>query len=195
MVTTLIYFFADASQRSSPINPSSSMQNFWHGNVETSTDTLVPVVESNVKDDSIIISPTSIDDITVLPKSTDQLNGSSAVTRNGDLKPRILPEVHCGTKPKSSWQLSNYGNGHSVDDSIVIQPEHQRMNITNGSNARFDNGVGSNGVNPTSGSTSGFTAAPSSLYRRRKNSSNSRQSPLDMVSPNNGHTGRSANGR
>lgn len=181
---------------SSPINPaSSSLQNFWHGSVETSTDTLVPVIESHSNGEPIVISPSSIDDITVLPnKSIDLLNGSVAMLqKNGELKTRILPEVHYSSKLKTISQA----NGQTMDDSIVIQPEHQRMNISNGTQLRNDIQTNAN-ANFTSAFTT--TAAitsnhPASLYRRRRNSSNSRQSPLDLMSPNGMPSHRPTNGR
>lgn len=186
----------DTSLSSSPINPaSSSLQNFWHGSVETSTDTLVPVIESYSNGEPIVISASSIDDITVLPnnKSIDLLNGSVAAStpKNGDLKARILPEVHYSTKLKMIMQA----NGQTMDDSIVIQPEHQRMNISNGAHLRNDIQTNSN-ANFSSAFTPTTTNQPAaSLYRRRRNSSNSRQSPLDLMSPNGLPAHRATNGR
>lgn len=162
--------------------------------METSTDTLVPVIESYSNGEPIVISPSSIDDITVLPnKSVDLLNGSigTSTAKNGDLKVRILPEVHYSTKLKAIQPA----NGQTMDDSIVIQPEHQRMNISNGANLRNDIQTNSN-ANFSSAFTTTTTNQPAaSLYRRRRNSSNSRQSPLDLMSPNGLPAHRATNGR
>lgn len=176
------------------MNSAAALHNFWHGNVETSTDTLVPVIESHPNGGSIVISPSSIDDLPVLPKPNDLVNGSSAlppllIHRNGDLKPRILPEVH-HTSSKlraapSNTTANNINNGNSqtMNDNVVIQPEYQRMNI---------NGAGN--VNLNAFNATAAAAHSSSLYRRRRNSSNSRQSPMDLISPN-GVSHRPANGR
>lgn len=126
----------------------------------------------------------------------------------GDVKSRILPDVHYGNKTKTAQYMATdkYGNGQ-MDDSIIIQPEHQRMNITTTAtiiptNSNVQSNINSNNIivnnnnafgAGAAGSSSGG-AGPSSLYHRRRNSSNSRQSPLDLVSSN-GLPHRVANGR
>lgn len=167
------------------------MQNFWHGNVETSTDTLVPVFDSYPNGDAIGISSTSSNDVTVLSQNPDLLNGSITALRSGDPKPRILPEVHYSNKTKTATVGFNHGYNQAMDDSILIQPEHQRMNIsaTNVQPCSNGNANLSIGINTAFGGTHA-----SSIYRRRRNSSNSRQSPLDVTSPN-GLQHRTMNGR
>lgn len=85
----------------------------------------------------------------------------------------VLPEVVNGGSNSScrgkSWSTSN-----SMDESILIQPEHQRMEILNG--GRMVDNV-SNIINTTSS------------HRRRRNSSNSRQD----ISPNKQINGRFVN--
>lgn len=71
----------------------------------------------------------------------------------------LLPQIHSNgsmNRPKSS--LANHQNS-SMDESILIQPEFQKMEITNG--GRMDTGI-----NTIFGTTSS--------HRRRRNSSNSR---------------------
>lgn len=159
------------------MNRAAALHNFWHGNVETSTDTLVPVIESHPNGETIVISPSAIDDLPALPRTDELLNGTASIQRNGDVKPRILPEVHHHASSKSKSSAMANGNGHLLNDSN----DHQRM--------------GSNGASNSSAfNVSAAAANQASLYRRRRNSSNSRQAPLDLMSPN-GLPQRSANGR
>lgn len=88
---------------------------------------------------------------------------------------RVLPDVHGSSKSKP------YSNGslltNALEDSILIQPEQQCMDISNGT--RHDP------IPPsiTSSTTTPATAIPngnanhSSLYRRRQNSLNSKSPP------------------
>ena len=167
------------------------MQSFWHGNVETSTDTLVPIVETNTTDDAVVPSTSMNGIASTITNSIDHCNGrtptSTSVARSCDTtraSQRILPEVHGGIKPKI-W--STIGpSASSMDESIVIQPEYQRMDITNGfasANSRFENNV-------TQTTPNNFGK---SFHRRRRNSSNSKQS-MDVTSPN-GMPHRTFNGR
>lgn len=159
------------SQTNSP-TPSAVAQNLWHGSVETSTDTLVPIEQYTLTSDSIKSSapitsttPTTnghdnvhCDDVDDNVNSNLDLNNQKLHKPNSDFRNVIIPEVH-GVKPKS-WTGSNQ---ISMDESILMQPEHQRMEILN--NGRQEN------TNTTSS------------YRRRRNSSNSRQdtSPNKLV--------------
>lgn len=153
-------------------------QNLWHGSVETSTDTLVPIEQYTLTTDSITSPATNVsetptvttnghnnhyDDIVDSGNSNVDLNNSKLNKPNSDSRNVILPEVH-GVKPKS-WTGSNQV---SMDESILMQPEHQRMEILN--NGRQEN----------------IPINSMSTYRRRRNSSNSRQE----TSPN-----KFANGR
>ncbi len=185
--------FSGTSQSNSP-TPSTRAQNLWHGSVETSTDTLVdsssivPIEQYTLTTDNITsthASNVSETPTTQMATTTTTTNGHSAnhcddivddVNSNIDFnnlklnKPNseaaarnvILPEVH-GVKPRS-WTGSNQ---ISMDESILMQPEHQRMEILN--NGRQENVVPTNPM--------------STAYRRRRNSSNSRQetSPNKLV--------------
>lgn len=152
-------------------------QDLWHGSVETSTDTLVasstlvPIEQYTVTADNVASSASSAtattsnghnhcDDLVDDVNPNIDLNNSKLYKPNMDTRNVIVPEVH-GVKPKS-WTGSNQV---SMDESILMQPEHQRMEILN--NGRHEN-VPTNSV---------------STYRRRRNSSNSRQetSPNKLV--------------
>lgn len=171
-----LFLSPDASQSNSP-TPSTVAQNLWHGSVETSTDTLVPIEQYTLTTDGITTSaanaserPTATtnghivhcDDIVDNVNANLDLNNSAKLTKavNSDARNVILPEVH-GVKPRS-WTGSNQA---SMDESILMQPEHQRMEILN--NGRHEN----------------IPTNPLSTYRRRRNSSNSRQetSPNKLV--------------
>lgn len=90
--------------------------------------------------------------------------------------------------------VTNHINNQTMDDSIVIQPEHQRMNITSATNVQpYSNGSDNLNIAIASSTSFGSTHT-TSINRRRRNSSNSRQSPLDVTSPN-GLPNRSMNGR
>ncbi|KAJ6636385.1 Myotubularin-related protein 3, partial [Pseudolycoriella hygida] len=159
----------DSSATSSPV-----AQNLWHGSVETSTDTLVPIEQYTLTNADSITSATNAsepaktnghtstnihsDDIDSVNVNLD-LNNSRLHKPNTDSR-IILPEVH-GVKSKC-WTSSNQA---SLDESILLQHEHQRMEILN--IGRQDN----------------FTTNPISANRRRRNSSNSRQetSPNKLV--------------
>lgn len=153
-------------------------QNLWHGSVETSTDTLVPIEQYTQTTDNITTPATNV---SVSPSTSSATNGHNIIhcddnvddvnanldlnnsklhKPNSDSRNVILPEVH-GVKPKS-WTGSNQV---SMDESILMQPEHQRMEILN--NGRQEN----------------IQTNPVSTYRRRRNSSNSRQetSPNKLV--------------
>ncbi|XP_037035625.1 myotubularin-related protein 4 isoform X4 [Bradysia coprophila] len=171
----------NTSQSNSP-TPTTVAQNLWHGSVETSTDTLVesstlvPIehytlttdnIASSASNSSVTPAATSnghsnnhCDDIVDDVNSNLDLNNSKLHKPNSDSRNVILPEVH-GVKPKS-WTGSNQV---SMDESILMQPEHQRMEISN--NGRHDN----------------LPSNPVPTHRRRRNSSNSRQetSPNKLV--------------
>lgn len=165
---------SDTSQSNSP-TPLTVAQNLWHGSVETSTDTLVPIEQNTLTTDSITSSATNAsematattnghnmncDDIVDNVNPNLDLNNTKLHKPNSDARNVILPEVH-GVKPKC-WTGSNQV---SMDESILMQPEHQRMEILN--NGRQEN----------------IPTNPLSTYRRRRNSSNSRQetSPNKLV--------------
>lgn len=133
----------------------------WHGNIETSTDTLVPneLIEEQICSEL----------------SAAVISDSNESTENGidhfiNSRSRVLPEVHTRSKP-----LLN-GNASLMDDSILIQPEQQRMEIFNGN--RLDYNQMST---PLPNGNSNGTTMP--LYRRRRNSFNSKAPPsfVDMT--------------
>lgn len=156
-------------------------QSQWHGNIETSTDTLVPVIESlnSLNDEQNNLNQRSSNYIDENSKSILTENGfestATTITANTVASQQrthqILPEVHASLKTKifTNGIVANLANA-SIDESITIQPEHPRMNITNGMYS--DNSVKHNNTSSAVNLTNGSAA----LYRRR-NSSNSRQPP------------------
>lgn len=147
---------------------SSSPSNQWHGNIETSTDTLVPVIDSlnNFGDENHFKRPETVADTNTIRATQSTENGfDTAESFSSQRMRQTLPEVHSNGKPKP------FTNGFATlktatnDESISIQPEHHRMNISNGL-AHFDSTVNS--------LPNGNANAP--LFRRR-NSSNTRQPP------------------
>lgn len=140
----------------------------WHGNIETSTDTLVPVIESTQSGDALGIDTPSKSKFYLTDSLIDDTIGSNNdIPRNGEY---VLPsELGIVAKPlKSIW--SNGVPTH-MDESILIQPEYQRMDIVNGS--RSDSATTMNGI-----------GMQMPLHRRRRNSSNSKQPTVDVISPN-----------
>lgn len=136
------------------LSSSPNVQSQWHGNIETSTDTLVPVIESaNQEINEISYSKPAVDN-ELLPENSDRPSFNFYRSRNS-------PDMYNNLKMRQP-------NGSPVmDDSILIQPEQQCMDITNGNQsvtgsvAYMPNG---NANNP-------------SLYRRRQNSFNSKAPP------------------
>lgn len=78
---------------------------------------------------------------------------------------RIVPEVHSNSKAKT-WPTNHSNSTNSIDESIIQQLEHQRMENTIENNNTV-----------TQNLTNDFNGLP--LYRRRRNSSNSRQPMFD----------------
>lgn len=149
------YLHLDTSPlSSSPLNA----QLQWLGNVETSTDTLVPeLVEEKIRTE---IS-TSL--MTNSKESSSSENGiEMAVDRN-----RSHLMLDSDTKSKT---LSNGSSHTAMDESILIQPEQQRMEIFNGNRTEPYHSV-STAIVPN-GNANGNV----SLYRRRRNSFNSKAS-------------------
>lgn len=169
-------------------------QSLWHGNIETSTDTLVPVIESNHSTDSgshcVDITSNKLY-TTTSSLIDDATNCSGFIQRNiNDSRPtRGQPpsppsDIPIAVKPsKNVWT-----NGGSVlmDESILMQPENQRMDICNGSRTdggtppmtmppMIMNGVGIGGGGAPTSSSSSSSSSQIPLHRRRRNSSNSKQ--------------------
>lgn len=174
-------FFIDTSPiSSSPLN-AQAMQ--WHGNVETSTDTLVPV------DDRISCEPSTAFATTKVNESTAYENG---VEVTGDSSRSLHQHQHNQLISKisalKSKTLPTCGIQSAMDESIFIQPEQQRMEITNGHLSDA-----SQTCNTTASVPNGTANVSSaSLYRRRRNSFNSKPPPyIGDVSTAISHTHRS----
>lgn len=168
-----LYLRLDTSPlSSSPMNA----QIQWHGNIETSTDTLVPeLVEEKIR------SEMSISAMSNSKESSSSENGiEMSVERH---RSHFLPDVH------NKFKTLPNGSLHSaMDEIILIQPEQQRMELFNGNR-------------PDSSQTMSIAAMPNGngnvpLYRRRRNSFNSKPPPCiadiqstpymrsDSISPN-----------
>lgn len=150
----------------------------WHGNIETSTDTLVP----ELLDEKLGIER-STSALSNSKESTSSENGIEMSTER--YRSHIMTDVYIKSKPLPNGNLEN-----TMDESIVIQPEQQRMEIFNG-NRNDSNQLMSTTIVPN-----GNTNTNLSLYRRRRNSFNSKPPPCitdttsspyirsDSISPN-----------
>lgn len=162
---------SDTSQNNSPINSLTTTQAFWHGSVETSTDTLVPVVETAHANhyDSVDSTKANTFNRSLADESNkdcvqDYLPLIDSMCRSTDTR-RILPKVHNSSNNSNkvkAWSTSDSNNTNSIDESIIQQLENQRMEST------IENNI------VTQNSTNDVP-----LYRRRRNSSNSRQPIID----------------
>ncbi|GAB0094965.1 myotubularin-related protein 3 [Sergentomyia squamirostris] len=142
-------------------------QNPWHGSVETSTDTLVPVVEHQPLPhrqfiiNGAITNHTNVSEIdNVNGASSARIPGSSVQPSQATMIPlagrvKNLPEVHSRQRLVTLQQQFPMID---IDESIQIHPEFQRLDLTN---MRLD----SNNYGNT-----GYTSS----HRRRRNSSNSK---------------------
>lgn len=143
-------------------------QSLWHGNIETSTDTLVPVTESTQCGDGLSEDTTSKLCMNATLIEDVGSNGAD-VHRNNDIRSRVLSPSGMSTVAKPSKGVWSNGGPTYMDESILMQPEHQRMDIANG--GRSDGAVTINGIGMH-------------VHRRRRNSSNSKQPTVDVISPN-----------
>lgn len=165
-------------------------QSQWHGNIETSTDTLVPVetLSSELPEEQIRCELSTAVTAAQSKESTPNENGIGLYGNNGDCnRSRILSEIH--TKSKA---LPNGNPFCAMDESILIQPEQQRMEILNGN--RNDSNQLMSATAPVPNGNGIVTTM--SLYRRRHNSFNSKPPPCiadmqtmsnvrsDSISPN-----------
>lgn len=151
---------------SSPLNA----QTPWHGNIETSTDTLTgDTLVPEMYQEQICTELSSAEN----SNAKDLLSSENDVEQCGDhFRSRIWPEL-----PSKSKTLPNgCSPSLAMDDSIFIQPEQQRMEISNGN--RYD----SNQFVSTAPVPNGTMP----LYRRRRNSFNSKPPPpiVDTASIN-----------
>ncbi|XP_059612654.1 myotubularin-related protein 4 isoform X4 [Phlebotomus argentipes] len=139
-------------------------QNPWHGSVETSTDTLVPVVEQQPLPHRqfIINGAVSHGNSDEMENTNGSMMRGSGCTNEITMMPQIigrvvknLPEVHNRQRLAALQQQYPMID---IDESIHIPPEYQRLDLTN---IRGDSNSYGNV----------YTAATS---RRRRNSSNSK---------------------
>ncbi|XP_055676615.1 myotubularin-related protein 4 isoform X1 [Lutzomyia longipalpis] len=145
-------------------------QNPWHGSVETSTDTLVPVVEHQPLPHRQFIINGAVSHASVgeMDATTNgsliRGTGNHIFTSEVTIAPQMgrtknLPEVHNRQKLVMPQQPSHPISGGDIDESIHIHPEYQRLDLTN---VRLDS---TNYGNPIYNN---------STNRRRRNSSNSK---------------------
>lgn len=168
------FYSTDTSPLSS--SPMSALQSQWHGNIETSTDTLVPVdtLSSEFAEEQICSElSTAVINSHLKESSIPSENGIESYSRS-----RILPEIPIKSKP-----LPNGNTFSAMDESILIQPEQQRMEITNWN--RTDTNQLISTTAPVPNGNGIVTTMP--LYRRRHNSFNSKPPPYiaDMTTTSN----------
>ncbi|XP_055708105.1 myotubularin-related protein 4 isoform X4 [Phlebotomus papatasi] len=140
-------------------------QNPWHGSVETSTDTLVPVVEQQPLPHRQFI----INGAVSHGNASEMDNANGTALRSGQVyttevtmmpqqigRTKNLPEVH---NRQRLVTLQQQYPMIDIDESIHIHPEYQRLDLTNvrgGDSNNYGNAI--------------YT----STNRRRRNSSNSK---------------------
>lgn len=160
-------------------------QSQWHGNIETSTDTLVPVDTLSTE----LAEEQLCSELQTAVKNESKVRIENNIESHGErYRSTISPEVYIKSKP-----LPNGNMSHAMDESILIQPEQQRMEILNGNGNRNDSSqLGSTATVPNG---NGNGIANISLYRRRRNSFNSKPPGIvdvtntpnvrsDSISPN-----------
>lgn len=151
---------------SSPLNA----QTPWHGNIETSTDTLTgDTLVPEMYQEQICSELSSAENSNAKELLSSENDVEQCVDR---FRSRVWPEL-----PSKSKTLPNGCSASlAMDDSIFIQPEQQRMEISNGN--RYD----SNQFVSTAPVPNGTMP----LYRRRRNSFNSKPPPpiVDTASIN-----------
>lgn len=159
---------------SSPLNA----QTPWHGNVETSTDTLVPVDDRIGTEISTTLATKSYESKAAHENGIEVTGDSSSRSSNHHYPFSDISSI-------KSKNLPNCGIPNIMDESILIQPEQQRMEIYNGNGNGYGNrsdGSASqfsvNNINSTAIVPNGTANnVSSSLYRRRRNSFNSKPPP------------------
>lgn len=150
-------------------------QTLWHGNVETSTDTLVPV-DDRISTDIPTTIATKSTESTAAHENGIELTGDSSRSSNYHYQLSDISSVKSKTLPSCGIQ-------NIMDESILIQPEQQRMEIYNGNGNGIGNGYRSDTTNQFSANNTtaivpnGTANNVSSLYRRRRNSFNSKPPP------------------
>lgn len=164
LIQCFFLFFQSHLTDTSPLSFSPmNAQTQWHGNIETSTDTLVPIdtLNSELAEDQLRSELSTA--ITSQSKDLTTCENGIEMERNS-----ILPELYL--KPKSIPNGSTALN--TMDESILIQPEQNRMEI-------------SNGVTRNESNHSSMSNGNMSLYRRRRNSFNSKPWIADMTTTSN----------
>lgn len=172
------FHFAD----SSPIHTSAAnSHSLWHGNIETSTDTLVPVIETTNQptDDKLCLELTTA----ALADTENGIdNNSISCDRSQIILPnrtRNLPEVHSNLKQKIQ-QNGGLVVNNAMNESILMQPEHRKMDISCGNGNRYQDLAQLNTVTNLNGNLP--------LNRRRHNSFNSKASSTNTDMTNNSNS-------
>lgn len=162
-----VFAVADTSPMASL---ASDAQSLWHGNIETSTDTLVPVMESTQCGDGLSVDTTSKLYMNASLIEDASTNGVD-LQRNNDIRSRVLSPSGMLTVARPSKGVWSNGGPTYMDESILMQPEHQRMDIANGGRSETVTTINGPGMHVP-------------MHRRRRNSSNSKQTTVDVISPN-----------
>lgn len=162
---------------SSPLNKSTESLNAWYGSNDTSTDTLVPTEMQQV---NIITNGTDVS-YSNIPEEMNGCTTGDMVDQGTfclDTQKRgscniftDLPKMHSNT------QFANSNVNLTMDESILILPEHQRLEISN--SGKCD-------------TVSNIINASSSDSRRRTSLSNSKNG---VTSPNRNFCGSTTNSR
>lgn len=194
-----------------------SNQNLWHGSVNTSTDTLVPMQNSSRRhsshsDDAINNSTDHVDAASksmvdggsysrmqqestredrksngsinnhssILPKVHSRgnlLSSNNSETSNSSGSLHNSEEVLASNKPSTLHlnlnAINNIDNGSSMDESIMILPEHQKLDISFSGNCESILNNVANATSSQAANNSFCTTTPSNYYAAYAGSSSS----------------------
>lgn len=128
------------------------------------------MIESTQSDDGLIIDTTS-KLYTTASLIEDAGINSIDCQRNSDSRSRFQPPSDMSIVARHIKNVWSNGGPTCMDESILMQPEHQRMDIVNGARSESMTTMNGNGMHVP-------------LHRRRRNSSNSKQPIVDVISPN-----------
>lgn len=104
---------------------SETRTNPWHGSVTTSTDTLVPTKDLEFTNGyNNNGSSSNIRQTQNTSRSSSVASSNSSSSRQNN----ILPEVHCSVNSRLAVGLID--NVNSMEESIQIRPEHQKLEIS-----------------------------------------------------------------
>lgn len=109
----ILYIFPKFSDTTPSLSSSPNIQSQWHGNIETSTDTLVPFVDTTNQQNNFTSNENGIE--------------NHNRTSYNYYRPKVLSDVHSQFKKPHVNNTTN-----PMDESIYIQPEQTCMEITNG---------------------------------------------------------------